>query len=602
MILLYHKVDLEPKTIWWISVDAFYRQLCDLRAYDVVRLDEYDPTNPRHVVITFDGVYSNVTTHAVPLLERFGYPFELFVIGDHLGGDNTFDTAEPPAHFASLKELQTAAQRGGRIQWHSRSHRRLSGGTTDEVERELSVPVELRDSFGPEHFRWFAYPHGEHEQEVLRRVREKFHGALSCAAGNDSDRYCLNRVTVLEESRWSRSRVSIIVPNYNYGRFLREAIDSVLNQSIPPDEVIVIDDASEDDSREVMEEYADKVRLVFNESNLGIVDNFRKAVELTNGDYIAFVGADNRVRSDFVERCKEALDRDEDAAVAYTDVAVFGPRASLFAAAFGATRIAESISERWPIFLWKFPDPTPEVLEGFHERNFVHGSSMYRRRDYDAAGGYLRENPPEDHNLFYRMHCLGRRFAHIKAPVLEYRQHSNRQTNTVLNLELQIKMLRHNLAAAVAQRDAASEKLAELMRKGGEGAEFRRWLAPFPAVTGLVKKALRRLAVIVPPSWRPDLYVRRRRIERSGLFSAAWYLQNNPDVERAGIDPVLHFLLWGAREGRDPGPEFSTRWYLKQNPDVAASGINPLLHFIRNGQSEGRLPRPRGNRAPGSQR
>lgn len=600
MILLYHKVDLEAKTAWWVSVDAFYRQLCDLRAYDVVYLDDYDPTNPRHVVITFDGVYDNVTTHAAPLLERFGYPFELFVIGDHVGGDNAFDTVEPPARFATLPELQAAEKRGGRIQWHSRSHRTLSGGDLAGIDRELQVPAELREPFGPGHFRWFAYPHGEHDPTVLRRVHETFRGALSCDAGDDHDRRCLNRVTALEESRWSRSRVSIIIPNYNYGRFLREAVDSVLNQIVPPDEVLVIDDASEDDSRSVMQEYAGKVRLEFNDRNLGIVDNFRKAVSLTSGDYIAFVGADNRVRSDFVELCKGALDRDEEAAVAYTDAALFGPRAAVLAAAVGAERVAESVGERWPIHLWRFPDPTPEVLAAFPEHNFVHGSSMYRRRDYDAAGGYLRENPPEDHHLFYRMHRLGRRFVHVGAPLLEYRQHSTGQTNTVLSLELQNKVLRQHLADAVAQRDAALERARGKSPETLQKDEQRRWLSTLLAsremrllVAGrLAREALHHLAAVVPTPLRPGLQLQRRQIANSGFFSAGWYLQNNPDVDRAGMDPVLHFLLCGAHEGRDPGPDFSVRWYREQYPDIAVADINPLLHYLRRGRGEGRLPRP----------
>lgn len=97
MILMYHKVSAASPTIWWVTADMFDRQMADLSAYDVVPLSEYDPSNPRHAVITFDGVYENAYRFAFPILKKWGYPFELFVIGDRIGQDNAFDTVEPPA-------------------------------------------------------------------------------------------------------------------------------------------------------------------------------------------------------------------------------------------------------------------------------------------------------------------------------------------------------------------------------------------------------------------------------------------------------------------------------------------------------------------------
>lgn len=76
-------------------------------------------------------------------------------------------------------------------------------------------------------------------------------------------------------------------------------------------------------------------------------------------------------------------------------------------------------------------------------------------------------------------------------------------------------------------------------------------------------------------------------------FDAAYYVQNNPDVAASGADPLVHYLLEGFREGREPGPKFSGRLYLAQNPDVAASGMNPLAHFLKYGAGEGRrIPPP----------
>ena len=79
-----------------------------------------------------------------------------------------------------------------------------------------------------------------------------------------------------------------------------------------------------------------------------------------------------------------------------------------------------------------------------------------------------------------------------------------------------------------------------------------------------------------------------RTIARSGLFDREWYLKSNPDVAARGIDPVRHYVVYGANEGRNPSPSFSTRGYLSHNRDIAVAEVNPLEHFARHGIAEGR--------------
>jgi hypothetical protein len=79
-------------------------------------------------------------------------------------------------------------------------------------------------------------------------------------------------------------------------------------------------------------------------------------------------------------------------------------------------------------------------------------------------------------------------------------------------------------------------------------------------------------------------------LARSGLFDPDWYAEQNPDVIAAGGDPLTHYLLHGATEGRAPNPWFDSAWYLAEYPDVAAAGANPLLHYSEHGEREGRRP------------
>ncbi len=80
----------------------------------------------------------------------------------------------------------------------------------------------------------------------------------------------------------------------------------------------------------------------------------------------------------------------------------------------------------------------------------------------------------------------------------------------------------------------------------------------------------------------------RQLIASSGLFDADWYLARYQDVAELNMDPIEHFLHFGARLLRSPSARFDTKFYLEAYPDVVVAGINPLLHFIVHGAREGR--------------
>lgn len=491
MILTYHKVHPENKTIWWVTPDSFYRQMADLRSKKVVYLDDYDPADLAQAVITFDGVYKDIWKYAIPILQHFGYPFELFVIGQTIGKDNSFDTVEPHAEFADIETLQKMVTAGGRLQWHSWSHARLAGTTDPAVyQKELTVPDELR-ALCPEGFQWYAYPHGERDALYRAQVESRFRGALACDDGNDADRYDLNRLTVYEDTRLSNSTVSLIIPCYNYGHLAAEAIESALLQTYPPDEILFIDDASSDNSVEVARRYEPYIRVEVNEKNLGVVENFRKAVELTSGDYIVFLGADNRFRSDYVEQCKAILDAYPEVGVVYTHFVLFGDRARLESMNIGA----EPHPVFPEIFIHRFP---AHPQQSIRKKNYIHGSSMYRRAAYQQAGGYRRDIAPEDQSLFARILDAGWKAMLWDATSLEYRQHSKDQINQQKIRELENAQLRADLFSARQQNDQLQQQNAQLTYYIQDIQNSRSWRLML-----LLKKFYQH--VFPPDSWRARL-------------------------------------------------------------------------------------------------
>ena len=65
-----------------------------------------------------------------------------------------------------------------------------------------------------------------------------------------------------------------------------------------------------------------------------------------------------------------------------------------------------------------------------------------------------------------------------------------------------------------------------------------------------------------------------------------YYLKTNPDVRIAGIDPTLHYVKYGWREGRDPSASFSTTAYLADHPELLQEEQNPLLHFLESAPAD----------------
>lgn len=432
MILMYHKVFPTSPSQWWVEIDEFHRQMWEIKSRQVVYLDDYDPTNVNHIVITFDGIYSNILTHAAPILKKFGYPFELFIVGDLIGCDNHFDVGEPSARFASLRELEELEALGGRLQWHTRTHPDMGDVRDQEqINVELEVPAALKASRSNS-FKWFAYTHGKYNEQVLEAVKQRFRGAVSCNQGNASDCYQLNRLTVMNDTVFKTNRVACIIASYNYGAFLTEAIESVLRQTIIPDEILITDDCSDDDTQSIAEEFVqlhpNLIRYNRNERNLGIVDHFNLAVSLTKSEYVMILGADNRLVSNYIEKCVSILEADPKVGVVYTDFYLFGPRARMIYESYPEERRGEILEGR--LFRVVFPDGNIQDAEVLKLSNFIHGSSVFRRTAFLSAGGYQKkESRPEDHDLFYRM--LKKDYLAVKCndTTLQYRQHSFDQAN-----------------------------------------------------------------------------------------------------------------------------------------------------------------------------
>ena len=94
------------------------------------------------------------------------------------------------------------------------------------------------------------------------------------------------------------------------------------------------------------------------------------------------------------------------------------------------------------------------------------------------------------------------------------------------------------------------------------------------------------------PSLHYVVFGARQNKNPNPFFDSEYYCENNPEVAQSGANPLAHFLLHGARQRRNPSPFFDSGYYLDNNPEVGASESNPLQQFFRHGLAQGRSPSP----------
>jgi len=120
--------------------------------------------------------------------------------------------------------------------------------------------------------------------------------------------------------------LSVTIPNYNHSQFIGGCLEAVLGQSLLPDEIIVVDDASTDNSVEVIEKIAKKnsiIKFIKNKKNLGMHLNGMKAFHEASGDYVYSHAADDRVLPGFFQKSMEILEQNPTAGICFSDAILY---------------------------------------------------------------------------------------------------------------------------------------------------------------------------------------------------------------------------------------------------------------------------------------
>jgi len=206
-------------------------------------------------------------------------------------------------------------------------------------------------------------------------------------------------------------KVTVLMTVYNGERYLKECIDSVLNQPFKDFEFLVIDDCSMDNSRSIVKSYKDdRIRLIENKKNLSQVSSLNIGLEHARGEYIARIDADDVMLPNRLERQLNFLN-------SRTDVALAGSWGDV-------------IDERGDtIAISKLPVRNEEIIVGILIGEFisVHSSVMFRKDIILEVGKYNEDfSFTEDFKLIIDLLVKGYKINNIPERLIKYRLHNDR--------------------------------------------------------------------------------------------------------------------------------------------------------------------------------
>lgn len=234
----------------------------------------------------------------------------------------------------------------------------------------------------------------------------------------------LDRHKVLMASKvW----VSVIIPNYNYSKYIKECINSVLTSNFPNDklEIIFVDDASTDDSVKIVNKIKIKskikIHLIKNQINVGLAKTRNVGIKKSKGQFLFFLDSDNYLTKDCLKKHFDFLSVNEEVSACYAPIQ-------------------------------KFDDTTGELLSIFSNEpydygklssgNYIDAMSMIRKKDLLEIGLYDEKMPIngwEDYELWLRIGKNNKKVHFIDGPPLSYyRTHSASMINNISDLNYQL--------------------------------------------------------------------------------------------------------------------------------------------------------------------
>ena len=285
--------------------------------------------------------------------------------------------------------------------------------------------------------------------------------------------------------------VSICIPAYEAERHLPTTLRFVLAQTCPDLEILVLDNASTDQTAEIVRRAADpRVRLVQNDTVLSLPDNWNRVVELSRGALVKVVCADDLVHPDLTRRQRAVLDADHDVAVVANRRHLIDNDGLLLAATTGLRHLVGRFDSH--------AVATRVVRDGGNPIG-ESAAVMFRRADFDAVGGFdERLLFPMDLELWVRLLSHGH-FVGLPEPMAAFRASAGSLSSRRLRVQYDEQLqLTRRIAADPRWHVGRRDRL--LGRLGAPLARLRRELL-FRAATHPGRQSLSKVMAGPETDW-----------------------------------------------------------------------------------------------------
>jgi len=210
------------------------------------------------------------------------------------------------------------------------------------------------------------------------------------------------------------SKLTVILPNFNDGRYVGRALEAMVSQSYPADEIIVIDDGSTDESLSVLERIASRersIRLLRNDRNRGVVYSSNRGLELASGEYVYFASSNDRVLPGFFEKSIRLLRMHPQAALCCSDFIVYFDSDTLF-----TRKLHGSMKEGY-----YSPSQFSALLR--KDGGYIPGAStIVRRSDIIRAGNYAQGLSGHSDWFAYLVLAFRSGLCYVPEPLVAYRR------------------------------------------------------------------------------------------------------------------------------------------------------------------------------------
>lgn len=207
-------------------------------------------------------------------------------------------------------------------------------------------------------------------------------------------------------------KVSVIIPCYNQGKYLEDALASLYKQTFQDLEIIIINDGSTDNSQKIIDKIEHPKVIKIHQTNKGVASARNEGIKRASGEYILPLDADDKIAPTYIEKALYHMEKNPNLGIVYCEAELFGQKTKK----------------------WKLP---PYTLLDMLKANCIFCTALFKKADWEAVGGYREQQESfwEDYDFWLSLIERGREVFQIPEALFYYRQYEQTSRSKETNAD-----------------------------------------------------------------------------------------------------------------------------------------------------------------------